>query len=186
MGQAMFSADPSMRNSNLLPVKAKGEVRLRSVVSLANRGRTWTPTFISHFVLAGCISAPDSIASKISVSSSPRKMEMMAGGASLAPRRWSLPALATDTRSRSWYSSTALITAHKKQQKLRVLLGRIPGLQQVGAGVGAQGPVVVLAAAVDARKGLFVEQADQAVALGHYLHDLHSQLVLVRRQIGAW
>lgn len=43
--------EPSIRNSNLLPVKAKGEVRLRSVASRANLGRTWTPTFICSFSL---------------------------------------------------------------------------------------------------------------------------------------
>ena len=30
------------------------------------------------------------------MSSSPKNIEMIAGGASFAPRRWSLPALATD------------------------------------------------------------------------------------------
>ena len=35
--------EPRERNSNLLPVKAKGEVRLRSVVSLGNLGRMCTP-----------------------------------------------------------------------------------------------------------------------------------------------
>ena len=40
---------PGMRNSNLLPVKAKGEVRLRSVVSLGNFGSTCTPTLKSSF-----------------------------------------------------------------------------------------------------------------------------------------
>ena len=41
-------------------------------------------------------------ASTMAPSSSPRKMEMMAGGASFAPKRWSLPAEATDMRSSSW------------------------------------------------------------------------------------
>ena len=43
-----------------------------------------------------------SMASSMPVSSSPRNMEMMAGGASAAPRRWSLPAEAMEIRSRSW------------------------------------------------------------------------------------
>ena len=43
LAQAMESDEPTMRNSNLLPVKAKGEVRLRSVVSRRNLGRTSTP-----------------------------------------------------------------------------------------------------------------------------------------------
>ena len=41
----------AMRNSNLLPVKAKGEVRLRSVVSFGKWGMVWTPTFMMVFSL---------------------------------------------------------------------------------------------------------------------------------------
>ena len=42
----------------------------------------------------------------------------------------------------------------------------------------------MLAGAVDAGKGFFVEQAYQTVALGHGLHQLHSQLVVVAGGIG--
>ena len=49
LAQAMESDEPTMRNSNLLPVKAKGEVRLRSVVSRVKRGRAWTPSFMMVF-----------------------------------------------------------------------------------------------------------------------------------------
>ena len=45
LAQAMESLEPTMRNSNLLPVKAKGLVRFRSVVSLVKRGRLSTPSF---------------------------------------------------------------------------------------------------------------------------------------------
>ena len=41
--------EPNIRNSNLLPVKASGEVRLRSVVSCGSSGRVSTP--ISSFFL---------------------------------------------------------------------------------------------------------------------------------------
>jgi hypothetical protein len=37
--QAILLEAPTMRNSNLLPVKAKGEVRLRSVVSFGKVGQ---------------------------------------------------------------------------------------------------------------------------------------------------
>ena len=47
--QAMELDEPSMRNSNLLPVKAKGEVRFLSVVSRTKRGRVSTPSFIFLF-----------------------------------------------------------------------------------------------------------------------------------------
>ena len=40
---AVESEEPTMRNSNLLPVKAKGEVRFRSVASFLIRGTVGTP-----------------------------------------------------------------------------------------------------------------------------------------------
>ena len=96
-----FTAEPGMRNSNLLPVNANGEVRLRSVVSLRKLGNSGTPrsmdTFSTHVYSWSSTSA-----STTAPSSSPRNMEMMAGGASFAPRRWSLPAEATDMRRSSW------------------------------------------------------------------------------------
>ena len=61
------------------------------------------------------------------VSSVPKNIDTIAGGASLAPRRWSLPALATLMRRRSWYSSTALITAARNSRKRWFLYGSAPG-----------------------------------------------------------
>src|SRR5574344_921448 len=94
--QAMLAWLPNILNSNLLPVKANGEVLLRSVLSLATAGITLPLSFIMLASLAAYF-LPASIASMMAVSSVPRKMLTMAGGASLAPRRWSLPALATVT-----------------------------------------------------------------------------------------
>ena len=90
-----------MRNSNLLPVKAKGDVRFRSVASL----RT-SPTFAmpvrSRSPLMVLAARPVATSWEITSSScSPRKTEMIAGGASLPPRRRSLPTSAADSRSRS-------------------------------------------------------------------------------------
>ena len=42
-GNEMLMAEPKARNSNLLPVKAKGDVRLRSPECRGNRGRTSVP-----------------------------------------------------------------------------------------------------------------------------------------------
>ena len=64
-------------------------------------------------VLCALKNLSSSIDFKISVSSSPMKIETIAGGASFAPRRWSFPAPEADTRIKSAYSSTALITATK-------------------------------------------------------------------------
>ena len=41
--KAMLREEPKLLNSNLLPVKANGDVRLRSVVSFLKSGRTSTP-----------------------------------------------------------------------------------------------------------------------------------------------
>ena len=42
----------------------------------------------------------------------------------------------------------------------------------------------MLAAAVHARKGLFVQQAHEAVPAGEFLHDFHCELVVIRRDVG--
>jgi hypothetical protein len=83
---------PSARNSNLLPVKAKGLVRFRSPACFGRFGSTCTPSprMPPCFELFAVPSS--AIWSKMSVSWSPRKTDMMAGGASLAPSRWSFPA----------------------------------------------------------------------------------------------
>ena len=46
LAQAMLSEDPTILNSNLLPVNAKGDVLLRSVLSLRMPGSTSEPIFI--------------------------------------------------------------------------------------------------------------------------------------------
>ena len=104
---------------------------------------------------------------------------MIAGGASLAPRRWSWPMFATDARSRPWCLLTAWITAAQKNRKLMFSAGVSPGLHQVVAGVGAHRPVVVLARPVHAGERLLVQQADEPVLAGHALHHLHGQLLVV-------
>jgi hypothetical protein len=49
--EAIFCEEPTARNSNLLPVKAKGDVRLRSVLSLLTCGREEMPrSMISSLV----------------------------------------------------------------------------------------------------------------------------------------
>ncbi len=51
---------------------------------------------------------------------------MIAGGASLAPRRWSLVAEATETRSRPAYLCTARITAAQKTRNCAFSAGCPP------------------------------------------------------------
>ena len=52
---------------------------------------------------------------------------MIAGGASLAPRRWSWPAVATDARSRLWCLLTAWMTAVAKKRNCSLSCGLSPG-----------------------------------------------------------
>ncbi len=85
-GIAMLWPDDTARNSNLLPVNANGLVRLRSPGSRGSFGRKLTPVS-STPPFFETVTLPFSICEKRSVSTSPRKIEMMAGGASFAPRR---------------------------------------------------------------------------------------------------
>ena len=71
------------------------------------------------------------------------------------------------------------------QQENPVLLRISARLKQFPSGVRAERPVVVLAAAVDARKGFFMKQAYQAVTQGNLLHDVHHQHVFIRRHVGG-
>ena len=89
IGLAQFAEDPTARNSNLFPVNAKGEVRLRSVLSISNSGMLLWISILSK--LSSVSSILDVTRSFTSVKTllryCPINTEMMAGGASLAPRR---------------------------------------------------------------------------------------------------
>ena len=52
---------------------------------------------------------------------------MIAGGASLAPRRWSWPGEAIDARSSAWCLLTAWMTAAQKNRKRWFSCGVAPG-----------------------------------------------------------
>ena len=60
----------------------------------------------------------------------------------------------------------------------------LAGLEQVDAGIGGDGPVIVFAGTVDAGKGFFMDEARKVVLLRDGLHDLHRQLVLVGADVG--
>ena len=109
---------------------------------------------------------------------------MMAGGASLAPSRWSLVAEATEARSRPPYLCTARMTAAQNTRNWALSCGRVAGQQQVALGRVAQREVHVLARAVDAGERLLVEQALHAVLLGDALQGGHQQLLVVGGHVG--
>ena len=99
LGSAMDAEEPTIRNSNLLPVNANGDVLLRSVASLLNLGTVDTP--VSSWLPSRLLVASPFSHNWLNTSSSwsPRNTEMIAGGASLAPSLWSLPGVAADIRS---------------------------------------------------------------------------------------
>lgn len=67
----------------------------------------------------------------------------------------------------------------EKQQK-RVVLRRVgSGFKQIESFVRAKRPVVVFAAAVDAGKGFFVQQAGQSVIVRDLFQRFHDELILV-------
>ena len=185
LAPAIDCNEPTMRNSNLLPVKAKGEVRLRSVVSLGSEGSELVPRFMMPPALL-LVAPPASIWSRISV-------KLFAQEDRDDGRRSFIGAQAVvvartgggERAAGRAYSSTALMTALRKTRNCTFSCGRLAGLKQVLAVIGGHRPVVVLAGAVDAGKGLFVQQADQTVAQGDLSHRLHHQLVVVGGDVGG-
>ena len=182
-GPAIDWLEPTARNSKRLPVKAKGLVRLRSPASLGSGGRTSTPT-VSVPLPLEAFAPPALICSKMSVNWSPRKTEMIAGGASLAPRRWSLPAWATTARSRAAVLVDCPNNRRAEDEELHVGVRRVAGVQEVALAGAAQRPVDVLARAVDAGEGLLVQQAGHAVLLRHAAERDHDELLVVGGDVG--
>ncbi|OQA05047.1 MAG: hypothetical protein BWY67_02209 [Bacteroidetes bacterium ADurb.Bin397] len=81
--------EPTARNSNRLPVNAKGEVRLRSVLSRNTSGICGMSSlsfFLSSITIASSL-VLFSILSSTADNCEPRNADIIAGGASLAPRR---------------------------------------------------------------------------------------------------
>ena len=72
----------------------------------------------------------------------------------------------------------------QEHHKLGVLPGGFSGAEKVSAGVGSQGPVIVLAGAVYTLEGLFVEQTDQVVLCSALFHNLHRKLVCIAGIVG--
>jgi hypothetical protein len=68
---------------------------------LGSAGRLHTPIFIFSFDEAFPVILPLAMLSKISVKGPPKKIDIIAGGASFAPRRCSFPEQAAEQRSSS-------------------------------------------------------------------------------------
>ena len=129
MALAQLASEPTARNSNRLPVKANGDVRLRSVLSMSSSGISGMSSFRPCFpAMSNSSSLFDfSMCSRISVSWWPRNEEMIAGGASLAPRRCAFVALMIDALSRPLCLYTAMRVSTMKTMKRRLSSGVLPG-----------------------------------------------------------
>ena len=127
---AQLAEEPTARNSKRLPVKANGEVRLRSVLSINNSGICGIPAILKPLLPLNTISLAPSlltILSNISDNWRPKNTEMIAGGASLAPKRCALVALIMLAFNKPLCLYTAIMTLTKKVMNCRLSFGVLPG-----------------------------------------------------------
>ena len=101
---AQLAEEPTALNSNLLPVNANGEVLFLSVLSIRSSGTWGMPRLYLLLPLILTMSLELSSSLKAPLTWVPRKQEMIAGGASLAPSLWALLAVMTDAFSRALLS----------------------------------------------------------------------------------
>ncbi len=138
LASAMESEEPTIRNSNLLPVKAKGEVRLRSVASFLMTGTVDTPVV----QLAGGqqldgVGVGDDLADHV--------VQLVAqedgddGGRRLLGTQAVLVAgVGGGAAQQVGVLIHRLHDAGEDQQELEIFVGGIAGIQQILAVVGAQ------------------------------------------------
>ena len=125
---AQFASLPTARNSKRFPVKAKGDVRLRSVLSISSSGMAGISSLNDFFpLILKASSSAFSTCSRRSVTVRPRNDDMMAGGASLAPSRWAFEALIILAFSSPLWSSTAFRVSTVKTTKRKLSSGVFPG-----------------------------------------------------------
>ena len=74
----------------------------------------------------------------------------------------------------------------KKDKELSIIQRRGAWIEQVVPFRIADGPVVVLAAAVDSSKGLFVKQADEVMLGSDLMQEVHHDHIVVDRRIGIF
>ena len=112
---AQLAEEPTARNSKRLPVKAKGDVLLRSVLSTNISGISTSPRLWPFFpaISIGVSEGTSRSFLKTPVMVRPRNAETMAGGASFPPRRCALVAEAIEAFSKPLCLWTAARTFTK-------------------------------------------------------------------------
>ena len=129
MALAQFASEPTARNSKRFPVNAKGEVRLRSVLSINSSGICGMSSFMPCFPPRAISSSVvlTSMWSSTLLSCVPKNEDMIAGGASLAPRRCAFVALMMEAFSSPLCRYTAISVFTINVMKRRFSSGVFPG-----------------------------------------------------------
>ena len=83
------------------------------------------------------------------------------------------PALATEIRSTSAYSSTALITAVRKIRNCVFSAGVFSRIKDIYTSICDHRPVVVFTASVDSLKWFLMKEAYKSMLVGNFLHYFH-------------
>jgi hypothetical protein len=178
VGQDTLICEPQARNSNLLPGEGEGAGAVAVGAVLGQVGQAAHPELNDAALgVRGVLAGEDGLAEGGELGAEEdaddRRRRLVGPEAEVV-------AVAGDARPQQ--VGVAVDAEHgrgEESQEARVLR-RVPGrLEQVVARVGLHRPVDVLARAIDASEGLLVQQAGEAVALGHPAQQLHHQLVVV-------
>ena len=129
MADAQLAEEPTALNSKRLPVKANGDVRLRSVLSIRRSGICGAPDFLSSLPARFTNSFLSLVSnlSRIWLNWFPTNIEMIAGGASFAPRRCPFVAEEIDAFISPLCLYTAAITFTKNVINCKLASGVLPG-----------------------------------------------------------
>ena len=184
VGPAMDCEEPGMRNSNLLPVKASGRGAV-AVGRVLRDGGQHVHADAQGLVLGRgvVVFVDDGVDDALKLGAEEDGDD--------GRGRFLRAETVIVAREGDGAAQQLLIFVHaldergEHQQEHGVLARRLAGGEEVLARVGGKRPVDVLARAVHARKGLFVQQAHKVVALGNLFHRLHDELVLVARGVGV-
>ena len=178
LGHAIDAVEPTARNSNLLPVKANGDVRLRSP-EWRGSSRQRPGAEVERAALERALGQPllhlvEDVGEHVAEEDRDDRRRrlvgaepvIVAGGGNAGAQQVGVDVHGADHGA-------------EEDQELHVGVGVVLRIEQVDAGVGRHRPVVVLAAAVDAGERLLVQQRLQAVPLGHPAEDLHQHHLVV-------
>ena len=151
---------------------------MRSVASLDRTGSEVAPSSTEPPCLEP-VAAPVPSCSTTSSSCEPRKIDMIAGGASFAPRRWSWPASAMLARIRSACSLTARMTAIRKARNWALACGSLPGSSRFSSSSVAIDQLLCLPEPLIPANGFSWIEEHQAVLRREPPHQAHDDHVVV-------